>query len=82
MASTTPHTVAAVDRPPDCCGDGGEPPLVTQPGAVVQELGADPRSNGVIGPKPDVVNQTTAYRAAKASLTASIVNPDGISIAG
>ena len=76
IASRTPHTVAPVEGP-DCCGDGGEPPPVTQLGGVVQLAGAGPRSNGVMGPKPEVMNQTTANKPTNASLITSALNPGG-----
>jgi len=50
---------------------------VTQLGGVVQLAGAGPRSNGVMGPKPEVINQITANKPTNASLITSALNPGG-----
>ncbi len=81
MARITPQTVAPVEGPL-CCGDGGDPWLVTQVGGVVQVVGAAPRTMGVIGPKPDVMNQTTPNRPTAACPMASVVKPAGREAAG
>src|SRR5581483_4657165 len=76
IASTTPQTVAPVEGPP-LWGEGGDPWLVTHMGGEVQVLGAGPRTIGVMGPNPDVINQVTPNRPTKACLIVSEEKPGG-----